>query len=126
MSKEKKERTHYPFPDAPFADPVFGQPESCADLVNKYGTYNIQPTADTENVFPLISHALPEQWKDMAIGKDELDELYAILDKAAGRGASFILRGPASWREKYGASFRPRRAPRPSPRRRRRRPRSDA
>ena len=42
MSKEKKERTHYPFPDAPFADPVFGQPESCADLVNKYGTYNIQ------------------------------------------------------------------------------------
>ena len=74
MSKEKKERTHYPFPDAPFADPVFGQPESCADLVNKYGTYNIQPTADTGNVFPLISHALPEQWKDMAIGKDELEQ----------------------------------------------------
>ena len=74
MSKEKKERRHYPFPDAPFADPVFGQPESCADLVNKYGTYNIQPTADTENVFPLISHALPEQWKDMAIGKDELEQ----------------------------------------------------
>ena len=45
-----------------------------ADLVNKYGTYNIQPTADTENVFPLISHALPEQWKDMAIGKDELEQ----------------------------------------------------
>ena len=38
MSKEKKERRHDPFPDAPFADPVFGQPESCADLVNKYGT----------------------------------------------------------------------------------------
>ena len=74
MSKDKKERTHDPFPDAPFADPVFGQPESCADLVNKYGTYNIQPTADTENVFPLISHALPEQWKDMAIGKDELEQ----------------------------------------------------
>ena len=55
MSKEKKERRHYPFPDAPFADPVFGQPESCADLVNKYGTYNIQPTADTENVFPLTA-----------------------------------------------------------------------
>ena len=53
--------------------------------MNKYGTYNIQPTADTENVFPLISHALPEQRKDMAIGKDELDELYTILDRAAGR-----------------------------------------
>ena len=74
MSKEKKERRHYPFPDAPFADPVFGQPESCADLVNKSGTYNFQPTADTENVFPLISHALPEQCKDLAIGKDELEQ----------------------------------------------------
>ena len=52
----------------------FGQPDDCADLINKYGTYNIQPTADTENVFPLISHALPEQWKDMAIGKDELEQ----------------------------------------------------
>ena len=49
-------------------------PESTFDLVNQYGTYNIQPTADTENVFPLISHALPEQWKDMAIGKDELEQ----------------------------------------------------
>ena len=52
----------------------FGRPGDCADLVNKYGTYNIQPTADTENVFPLISQALPEQWKDMAIGKDELEQ----------------------------------------------------
>lgn len=75
MSKEKKERTHDPFPEQRrLPIPVFGQPESCADLVNKYGTYNIQPTADTENVFPLISHALPEQWKDMAIGKDELEQ----------------------------------------------------
>ena len=29
------------------------------DLVNRYGTYNIQPTADTDNLFPLISHGLP-------------------------------------------------------------------
>lgn len=29
----------------------FGQPEDCADLVNQYGTYNIQPTADTEISF---------------------------------------------------------------------------
>jgi hypothetical protein len=36
MSKEEKERRHYPFPDAPFADPVFGQPESCYTVcVNK-------------------------------------------------------------------------------------------
>ena len=75
MSKEKKERRHYPFPDAPFADPVFGQPESCADLVNKYGTYNIQPTSDTENLFPLIAPGLPEQWKRMAVGKKDVENL---------------------------------------------------
>ena len=75
MSKEKKERTHYPFPDAPFADPVFGQPESCADLVNKYGTYNIQPTGDTEHLFPLIAPGLPRRWREMRLGKPELEDL---------------------------------------------------
>ena len=75
MSKEKKERRHDHFPDAPFADPIFGQPESCADLVNKYGTYNIQPTADTENLFPLIAPGLPDEWKRMAIGKKDLENL---------------------------------------------------
>lgn len=29
--------------------------ESAFDMVNKYGTYNIQPTADTENEFPAIA-----------------------------------------------------------------------
>ena len=75
MSKEEKERRHYPFPDAPFADPVFGQPESCADLVNKYGTYNIQPTSHTENLFPLIGPELPERWRTMRLGKDDLEDL---------------------------------------------------
>ena len=75
MSKEKKERTHYPFPDAPFADPVFGQPESCADLVNKYGTYNIQPTADTDNLFPLIAPGLPRRWRGMKLEKGDLEQL---------------------------------------------------
>lgn len=53
----------------------FGQPGDCADLVNKYGTYNIQPTSDTENLFPMIAPGLPEEWKRMAIGKSELENL---------------------------------------------------
>ena len=57
----------------PMLRPRFGQPDNCADLVNKYGTYNIQPTSDTENLFPLIAPGLPEQWKRMAIGKNELE-----------------------------------------------------
>ena len=47
----------------------------CADLVNKYGTYNIQPTSDTENLFPLIAPGLPEQWKRMAVGKKDVENL---------------------------------------------------
>ena len=26
-----------------------GQPDDCFDMVNQYGTYNIQKTADTDN-----------------------------------------------------------------------------
>ena len=63
-----------PYDGTPEVNAFPGDPDDCFDMVNKYGTYNIQPTADTENVFPLISHALPEQWKDMAIGKDELEQ----------------------------------------------------
>lgn len=80
MSKEKKERRHYPFPDAPFADPVFGQPESCADLVNKYGTYNIQPTADTETVV-LLSKLKVDHHIEIELKMDELD-LTAAESKA--------------------------------------------
>lgn len=44
-----------PYDLAPMLKARFGQPDDCADLVNKYGTYNIQPTSDTENLFPLIA-----------------------------------------------------------------------
>ena len=35
-----------------------GNPLTAEEMVNKYGTYNIQPTADTENDFPKISQGL--------------------------------------------------------------------
>ncbi len=31
------------------------------DLINKFGTYNIQPTADTSDLFPMIAHELPNK-----------------------------------------------------------------
>lgn len=40
-----------------------GDPYDAEDVVNKYGTYNIQPTADTKNLFPQISAGLPRQNK---------------------------------------------------------------
>ncbi len=36
------------------------QPTDCEELVNKYGTYEIQPTSDSGNVFPTIAAGLPK------------------------------------------------------------------
>ncbi len=66
---------HYekpPFDDTPMLRPHFGQPEDVSDLVNKYGTYNIQPTNEQENAFPMIAQALPTQWRDMEIHRKDL------------------------------------------------------
>lgn len=69
MSKEK---TGLPRDSTPDVHRFQGQPESCFDLINQYGTYNIQPTSDTENLFPLISAGLPQDWKNMKLGKYDL------------------------------------------------------
>lgn len=63
MEKKQNENTEnkMPYRQTPSCDPVFGQPESCYDVVNKYGTYNIQPTADTSNEYPAISHGLSKE-----------------------------------------------------------------
>lgn len=42
---------------------VHGQPNTAEDILRKYGTYNIQPTADTENLFPTVAQGLPRQKK---------------------------------------------------------------
>ena len=44
-----KEDEKLPYHEAPMTEPHFGQPDDCYDLINRYGTYNIQPTADTES-----------------------------------------------------------------------------
>ncbi len=43
------------------SEAVSGRPENVSELINKYGTYEIQPTADTDNPFPKISQGLPEE-----------------------------------------------------------------
>lgn len=43
------------------------------DLINKYGTYEVQDTADTSNLFPQIAHGLPI--KEMQNKKNESKEL---------------------------------------------------
>ena len=70
-----------PYPDkpgfsydpTPMTHPFPGQPEDCFDLVNQYGTYEIQRTADTGNFFPAIAQGLPKD-THFKIGRTELDK----------------------------------------------------
>lgn len=61
-----------PYCENPSAEPFDGQPESCFDLVNMYGTYEIQRTADTDNVFPRIAHGTGKHDPNSVITKDDL------------------------------------------------------
>ena len=36
--------------------PVLGEPTDVWDQVNKYGTYQVQDTVDTDNTFPTIGN----------------------------------------------------------------------
>lgn len=45
------------------ATPVLAEPESTEEMVNKYGTYEIQPTADTDNQYPAIAQGYNEKQK---------------------------------------------------------------
>lgn len=40
---------------------IYGQPETTQELVHKYGTYEIQPTLDSDNEFPKIGAGLPTE-----------------------------------------------------------------
>lgn len=42
------------------ADAINSQPETAFELINKYGTYEIQPTNDSDHDFPKIAQGLPK------------------------------------------------------------------
>ncbi len=56
--------------DTPSAANISGQPQTVFDMLNKYGTYNIQPTADNENDYPKIAQGLNEDEAKKAEKKD--------------------------------------------------------
>ena len=62
-----------PYDETPMMNPFFGQPEDTFDLINKYGTYNIQPTNEQENPFPAVMQALPTQWRGHRVEKEDLE-----------------------------------------------------
>lgn len=50
----------FPYSATPMVNHFPGNAEDCFDLVNQYGTYEIQRTADTGNFFPAIAQGLPK------------------------------------------------------------------
>lgn len=59
-----KKNEHENMPN-PSAANISGQPRTVFDMLNKYGTYNIQPTSDNENEYPKIAQG---------ISKDEAEQ----------------------------------------------------
>ena len=45
--------------ETPPAESYFGQPKSPEEMINSYGTYEIQRTADTDNYYPMIAQGNP-------------------------------------------------------------------
>ena len=63
-----------PFDQTPDVHAFPGDPDNCFDLINQYGTYNIQPTADGDHLFPMIAPGLPRKWKKMWLDKYDLEQ----------------------------------------------------
>ena len=64
-----------PYCESPSAEPFDGQAESCFDLVNMYGTYEVQRTMDTDNVFPRIAQGEAKNDPHAVITKDDVEKM---------------------------------------------------
>lgn len=53
------------------AKPVDGTSKTTFDQVNKYGTYEIQPTNEMQAEWPTIAQGLPENYKKPTTKTDE-------------------------------------------------------
>ena len=62
MNKKKNNERQSPPIEIP-ATPFDTTPDRPLEIINAYGTYEIQPTADTENDFPAIAQGTPLSFK---------------------------------------------------------------
>lgn len=61
MKTEKHRRIEcFPYIPEPDVQQIIGQPDSCWELVNRYGTYEVQQTQDTDNPRPTIAQGYPK------------------------------------------------------------------
>ena len=57
--EDKQNKKH--FPETPRMVPQDGLPEDCNEMVNFFGTYNIQQTDNSGNTYPAIGQGLAEK-----------------------------------------------------------------
>ncbi len=55
MKSNKKENFKKNIKETISSNAVLGNPENVYEQLNRYGTYEIQPTADTQNQYPCIA-----------------------------------------------------------------------
>ncbi len=60
MDKENKRKKERDVVTEIAATGIYGQPDTALKQINKYGTYEIQPTSDSDNDFPKIAQGLPK------------------------------------------------------------------
>lgn len=68
--KNKKSKDNRPKQEIPVNNIVSQPQDSVYELINKYGTYEIQPTSDSDNDFPKIAQGLPKQENRKIVDKD--------------------------------------------------------
>ena len=66
--KEDRKPDSFPYVGDPQVQQIIGQPETCWEGVNRWGTYNVQATQDTDNASPRIAQGYPK-----SAGKDAAD-----------------------------------------------------
>lgn len=69
---QKKRGGGFRYDPTPMNHHFPGGPEDCFDVVNQYGTYEVQRTADAENFFPAIAQGQPRNAK-FKIGATDID-----------------------------------------------------
>lgn len=61
--------------NTPPTDRVPGYPDGPDDVINNYGTYEIQPTANTHHRYPMIAQGLSRQERERFRHNARLQEL---------------------------------------------------
>ncbi len=67
MDKKSKKTSEKIFPETPSMSAVNSDPDDVSELINSFGTYNIQPTNASADNYPAISQGLDKERKEKSV-----------------------------------------------------------